>query len=523
MRRRLQLLLPLLICVSTVLSLLGSGCVPSTDILNLFGSSPSTLDPAMAQNAESLEYIVEIFSGLVCFDPKLKLVPDIAEGWDKNSDGTIYTFHLRHGVIFHSGREVTANDFKYSLERACDPITGSPTAETYLGDIVGVKERLQGKSNEISGITVIDDYTLQITIDAPKAYFLSKLSYPTAFVVDKANVEMGSDWWRTPNGTGPFKLKEWQAGKLITLERNELYYLEPAKVSQVVFRLQGVPMTLYENGKIDVTDVYLGDIERVLDPSNPLNKELSIIPGFSLYYIGFNSAKPPFDDAKIRQAFSHAIDKDKIVELALKGIVKKAEGILPPGMPGYNKDIQGLDFNVEQAEKLISESNYGNVSNLPPITLTSAGMGTVSNIEAVLVDMWQHNLGVNVEVRQLLPDRYFSDIMNEKNEMFNYNWGADYPDPQNFLDILFHSGTNNNVGEYSNPVVDSLLEKARVEQDPGVRMSFYQQAEQIMVDDAACLPLFFNVDYTLVKPYVKNLPLTPLWIPKLKYVSIESH
>ncbi len=302
-----------------------------------------------------------------------------------------------------------------------------------------------------------------------------------------------------------------------------LYYLDPAKVSQVVFRLQGVPMTMYEENKIDVTDVSLGDIERVLDPSNPLNKELSIIPGFSLYYIGFNSAKPPFDDTKIRQAFSYAIDKDKIVELALKGIVKEAEGILPAGMPGYNKDIQGLDFNVEQAKKLISESKYGNVSNLPPITLTTAGLGTVSNVEAALVDMWQHNLGVNVEVRQLVPDRYFSVIIDEKNEMFTYNWGADYPDPQNFLDVLFHSGTKNNVGEYSNPEVDGLLEEARVEQDSSVRMSLYQEAEQMIVDDAACLPLFFNVDYTLVKPYVKNLPLTPLWIPKLRYVSIESH
>jgi oligopeptide transport system substrate-binding protein len=137
--------------------------------------------------------------------------------------------------------------------------------------------------------------------------------------------------------------------------------------------------------------------------------------------------------------------------------------------------------------------------------------------------MWQHNLEVNVEVRQLLPDRYFSDIMNEKNEMFTYNWGADYPDPQNFLDILFHSGTNNNVGEYSNPVVDGLLEEARVEQDSSVKMNLYQEAEQMIVDDAACLPLFFDVDYMLVKPYVKNLPLTPLWIPKLRYVSIESH
>jgi oligopeptide transport system substrate-binding protein len=426
-------------------------------------------------------------------------------------------------VKFHSGRDVTANDFKYSLERTCDPATGSQTAETYLGDIVGVNDKLQGKANEVSGIKVLDDYTLQITIDAPKEYILAKLTYPTAFVVDKANVETGSDWWRRPNGTGPFKLKQWKASSSITLERNELYYLAPAKLKQIVYTLQGVPMTLYENGKIDVTDVYLGDIERVLDPANPLHEELSTVPGFSLYYIGFNTTKPPFDDAKIRQAFSYAIDKDKIIDLVLKGAVRKAEGILPPGMPGYNENIKGLDFNIELAQKLIAESKYGNVPNLPTIILTTAGVGTASSIEAALAYMWQQNLGVNVEIRQLEPDKYTDEIMNEKDEMFVQSWGADYPDPQNFLDILFHSGTKDNVGEYSNPEVDALLEKARVEQDPATRMNLYQQAEQMIVNDAACIPIFFDVSYILVKPYVKDLPLTPMWIPKLRYASIESH
>ena len=291
MKSKLNLLLIFIICFSIVLSLLGSGCISQRETLTLFGSSPLTLDPAMARESTTLEYIVEIFSGLVCFDPDLKLTPDIAKSWDISSDGTIYTFHLRQGAEFHSGKKVTANDFKYSLERACDPATGSQTAETYLGDIVGVKEKLQGKANEISGIKVIDDYTLQITIDAPKEYFLPKLSYPTAFVVDKANVESGENWWKKPNGTGPFKLREWKGGKQITLERNELYYLEPAKVRKVAYLLGGgVPMTMYEANKIDITPVYLSDIERVLDPSNSLNKELHITPGFSLYYIGFNSA-----------------------------------------------------------------------------------------------------------------------------------------------------------------------------------------------------------------------------------------
>jgi oligopeptide transport system substrate-binding protein len=523
MKSKLYLPLILIICFSIALSLLGSGCISQGDTLHLFGGSPSTLDPAMARESTSLEYIVEIFSGLVCFDPDLKITPDIAASWDITGNGTIYTFHLRHGVEFHSGRKVTANDFKYSLERACDPATGSQTAETYLGDIVGVKEKLQGQANEISGVNVLDDYTLQITIDAPKEYFLAKLTYPTAFVVDKANVEMGENWWERPNGTGPFKLKQWEEDNIITLERNELYYLEPAKLRQVVYTLQGIPMTMYENGKINVTDVYLGDIERVLDPSNPLHEELSIVPGFSLYYIGFNTTRPPFDDAKIRQAFSYAIDKDKIIDLVLKGVVRKAEGILPPGMPGYNENIKGLDFDIELAQKLIAQSKYGNVSNLPAITLTTAGMGTASSIEAALVDMWQQNLGVKVEIRQLEPDKYPYEIINEKDEMFTQSWGADYPDPQNFLDILFHSGTKDNVGEYSNPEVDALLGKAGVEQDPATRMNLYQQAEQMMVNDAACLPVFFDVSYILVKPYVKDLPLTPMWIPKLKYASIEPH
>jgi oligopeptide transport system substrate-binding protein len=531
--RKPRLLFIKILCVAIALSLFLSGCSSSdsepSDIsiggtLNLYDIGPSSLDPAIARGDDSLAYIVEIFSGLVCFNPDLELIPDIAESWEKSSDGTTYTFHLRSGVKFHDGKKVTASDFKYSMERVCDPVIGSQTAETYLGDIAGAKEKLSGKAKEVSGIKVIDDYTLQITIDAPKEYFLSKLAYPTAFVVDKANVESGKNWWKNPNGTGPFKLKEWQENSLITLERNDKYYLEPAKVSRVVYHLwSGIPMMLYESDEIDVTAVYLSDIERVLDPSNPLNKELYITPGFSLSYIGFNSSKPPFDDAKVRQAFCYAVDKDKIINLVLKGTVRRADGILPPGMPGYSENIHGLSYNPELARQLIAESKYSDLSVFTPLILTSMGLGTASSIEAALVDMWRDNLGVEVEIRQLEPEKYFYVLMAEKDEMFTSGWGADYPDPQNFLDILFHSGTEDNIGEYYNTTADALFEKARVETNLDKRTNLYQQAEQLIVDEAACLPLFFDISYTLVKPYVKNLPLTPLWIPRLRYVSIEHH
>lgn len=166
------------------------------------------------------------------------------------------------------------------------------------------------------------------------------------------------------------------------------------------------------------------DIERVLDPANPLNEELTTVPEFSMFYIGFNHTKPPFDDAK---------------------------------------------------------------------------------------------------VRQLEPETYYEVLMEEKDEIYDSGWVADYPDPENFLDILFHSGSEENDGEYSNPQIDALLEQARVEQDEAVRMSLYQKIEQMLVDDAACLPLFFDIEYVLVKPYLENFVVTPMPIPRLRYVSIEPH
>ncbi|MEJ2047497.1 MAG: ABC transporter substrate-binding protein, partial [Dehalococcoidia bacterium] len=172
-------------------------------VLNLYGIDPHTLDPGVAGEATSHEYIMQIFSGLVRLDDNLEPVGDIAEKWDLSEDGRTYTFYLRKDVRFHDGRGVKAEDFKYSWERACAPATGSKTAPAYLGDIVGVDAVLRGEATEISGVRVIGDYTLEVTIDAPKSYFLYKMTYPTAFVVDRNNVSSGGEWWRQPNGTGP--------------------------------------------------------------------------------------------------------------------------------------------------------------------------------------------------------------------------------------------------------------------------------------------------------------------------------
>ena len=315
--------------------------------LTVFGGEPPTIDPALMSDTTASEYVVEVFSGLVSLNSQLQIVPDLAASWDINKEGTTYTFKLREGAKFHSGKVVTAKDFKYSWERATDPKLGSPTADTYLGDIKGVPEKLEGKAQEITGVKVIDDRTLQVDLEEPRFYFLAKMTYPTSFVVDKENVESGGKTWiEKPNGTGPFRLTEWKKGERIVLERNANYYQEPAKLAKINFLLAGgSAMTMYENNEVDISSVGINDIERIKDSSNPLNKEFVIAPSLDVWYVGFNTEVPPFDDPKVRQAFGAAIDREKIATVVWKGLLQRADGVMPPGLPGYNSGVQPVKFD----------------------------------------------------------------------------------------------------------------------------------------------------------------------------------
>ncbi len=504
---------------------------PSSDVssgdnvLRLPGGDPITLDPALASDAESASYIVEIFSGLVTLDRDLNVVPDVAQSVDVSDDGKTYTFKLRTNANFHDGsRRVTANDFKYSMERSLDRETQSTTAVLYLGDIVGAKEFANGRAEEVSGIKAIDPNTLEITIDAAKPYFLSKLTYPTAFVVDQNNVESNPrSWFRRPNGTGPFKLTEWRLGERIVLDAYERFYNGRPSVDRVVFNMAlGSSLTAYENNELDLSGVGINDIERIRDEREPLNQQFVTQEQLDVWYIEFNSTKAPFDDPKVRQAFTHAIDKDKLVEVVLLDAVRKANGVLPPGMPGYNANLDGLEYDPNRAKQLLSESKYGSAQGLPPITMISSGGGASlgPSSEAILA-MWEETLGVTVEVQQSEFATFLQQIQRGDFQMAEQGWIADYVDPEDFLDIKLHSQSTDNYGRYNNAEFDRLVEQARTEQNSEARMNLYRQAEQIVVNDAAWIPLYHSMDNALVKPYVKDYNVSPLVIPTLRYVSIE--
>ncbi|PKB66418.1 MAG: hypothetical protein BZY82_06320 [SAR202 cluster bacterium Io17-Chloro-G3] len=494
---------------------------------NRLWADPPTLDPHLTSDTTSAGIVVEIFGGLVSFDTSLNLVADLAESWEISSDAQTYTFKIRDNAVFHNGKPVRAQDFKWSLERAASPDTASPVAETYLGDIVGVSEVLDGNSASISGIKVIDDKTIQIQIDAPKAYFLQKLTYPTAFVVDRENVEAGGRTWTDkPNGSGPFKMVEYKIGERLILERHDDYHLESAKLKKIQMNLAGgSSMAMYENDEIDLTGISLFDLERIKDPNDPLHSDLVVAnPSFSISYIGFNVEQPPFDDRSFRRALNHAVDKELIAKEVLADLVVPAYGILPPGFPGHSDDLEGLRYDPVLAKKLLSESRYGDPDMRPRIVITIPGTGGTPNLDLeVIINMWKENLGVEVEIQQVEWATYLRDLDRQKFQAYGgLGWEADYPDPQDFLDILFHTESDNNNGAFSNVKVDSLLEEARVEVDVVRRMNLYREAEELIVNDAPWLPLWFAGErHVLIKPYVKGYTITPMIVPKMRHVYIE--
>lgn len=495
--------------------------VPLDQALVLEGgetTNPREYDPATTHGSGDKL----IFSGLVSFDPKLNLTPDIAETWEVSGDGTVYTFHLRTNAKFHDGRAVTAQDVIYSWERAASPETASDTALTYLGDIVGVDEVSAGTAEHVSGLKAIDDHTLQVTIDAPKPYFPLKLTYPTAFVVDRKNVEQGGEWFRQPNGTGPYQLIEWTSFERMVYQANEEFYLGAPSIPYVVINLYtGDSQRLYESGEVDITGVY--SIERFLDPTEPLHNELLTGVDLCTDYVVFDATRPPFDDVNVRKAFSMAFNRQQYLDVVMSGHALPAIGPYPPGLPGFNYSLNGLPYDPEQARALLEQSKYGGADGLPPIVYSNGGIGSyISADVAALAEMWQKNLGVTITIENIEYNFFYDQIYSGNHgQLFGGGWCADYPDPENFADVLFHGGSLQNNGGYSNPELDTLLEQARVEQDVTKRIALYQQAEQIIVDDAPVLFTTHSLSYQLVKPYVKGYTFTPIAIPIERYMWLE--
>ena len=482
---------------------------------------PRTLDPALHQGSAG-SIIGDIFSGLVRLDANLQPIPDLAERWEVSSGGAVYTFFLRKNVTFHSGRTFTAQDVIFSWERATNPDLDSPTAGTYLTDIVGVQEVIDGAATEISGVRAIDDYTLEVTLDAPKVYFLSKLAYPTSWIVDKETVDEIDD---NPIGTGPFKMVKHVENEIMILARNEHYHLGYVPLEYLVYLIyQGYSIRMYEGGLIDRVSIDEELLSRAEDIDDPLYGNVHPDNNLCIFYIVFDSTQQPFEDPLVREAFARVIDRDRYNEVIYEGKGVIAKGLYPPGLPGYNADVVPLSYDPDRALEAMSESSYGSIEALPEIifTVSSSGSG-LDTSDALLVGMWEEALGVSIMVDQI-NYRDYRDEVNAGNhgQILFEGWCADYADPENFADVLFYTGKPTNESNYSNPEIDALLEQARAEIDVETRIALYQQIEQMLIDDVAAVFLFHSrAYYVVIKPYVVGYVTTPIGIAQHMNVWID--
>lgn len=487
-------------------------------VLTLVGSwlGPTTLDPALIRDAEGSFISRQIFRGLVRLDDNLLVQPDLASRIDISADRMRYTFHLRESAVFHDGSPINADAVVASFNRASDPALagGDGTAlpaYLYFADIVGAHERMNGLTNAISGIVAQDATTVVISVRQPSVTFLSMMTGACALIVDAASAG-NDDWWTAPNGSGPFVLEELDSSLLLLTGFDDFYDGAPSlsEVRMLQGSASAQPLNLYEGGRVDVVDVPFYSLDRVLSPTDSLYPQLRIEPQLSTTFLVMNPSQEPFDDPSLRLAIAHAFDRAKFTRVGLDDKVELAHGLVPPGILGLTWESEPLVYDLDLARSLLAEADE---MSLNPTIYGSLA----TTIKGVL----ERDLNMQLDV--IVPEwPLFSARLAEGSlSAFVLSWIADYPDPSNFLYSLFHSDSPDNYINYSNAVVDRLLDDAAREQVELDRANLYLQAQQALIDDGVLVPLYHDVAYVLVKPHVRGLSVTPVGLGSLDSVWIE--
>lgn len=480
------------------------------------GALPITLDPALLRDADSSFIARQVFRGLMRLDDSLIAQPDLAETVEASDDGLSYTFRLRENVTFQDGTIIDAERVKASFERAADPeLAGGDgsalPAAIYFGDIEGIDEYLTGQAGTITGIQTSGTRTVRMTLKRPAANFLYKLSGSPAAIVDVRETT-SSDWWTAPNGSGPFEIGD-VSPQLISLTPFDGFYSGAPRLQEVRILYGSAaaqPLNLYETGVIDTAEVPIYAIDRVSSPADPLYAELETTPQLSTTFILLNENVEPFDDPAVREAVVRALDRSKVTRVSLEDRVRQAEGIVPPGILDRDWTSTPPSYDLEAAQAALASAE--------PFEIPPAFYG--SGVAVTLADVLERDLGLDSDAISLEWNEFSSALTSQQLPAFALSWIADYPDPANFLDSMFHTGSPDNYADYSNPEVDALLDSAAVEQDPVRRAKLYLDAQQMILDDAVLIPLYHDIAYTLVKPYVRGLTITPVGIMSLESVWI---
>ena len=491
-----------------------------------------TLDPLIAYDEYTFGALHHMLDTLVGYEPAFgpdqgnEVAPQLAKSWTISDDAKTYTFHLRRGLTYWDGSPVVAGDFVYALER-CLTHQSSPFAQFIFG-IVGAEALSKGDATTLAGATTPDDLTLVIELAEPDASFLYIMAMPFAAPQKRAFIEsLSKQQLRTTLlGTGPFKMKKWDEGTVLVLERNDNYW-DPA-----IPYLDGI--VLYESIKRDTAFLKfqageLMTVDRLSSADfiyvaghKEWRQYLYNVPNMNVYGEKMNVTKKPFTDKRVRQALNYALNKDNQIKL-MNGLGVAAHGILPPMMPGYDSTLKPYPHDPEKAKALLAEAGYPNGFSITYTTLADPRSEKLA--QALQSDMAK--VGVKVEIELMTFPTYLDASARPDGLAFAYTaWFMDYPDPSNFVDVRFHTKMiaeqdSNNDTFYSNPKLDQMMDAAKAEVDPDKRWRMYNEIEQLLYDECPWIWNYHRNSVEMRQPYVMNYYPHPVWLRDYRYTWLD--
>jgi peptide/nickel transport system substrate-binding protein/oligopeptide transport system substrate-binding protein len=495
----------------------GEGKILSVQI----GPNPETIDPALNSAVDGGNMILHTFECLLTVDQDGKLAPGQAESWETSEDGLTWTFHLRDGLKWSDGSALTANDFVYSWRRVCDPMVAAPYAETVLGMVEGYADAIGGNL-EALGVEATDDSTFVVHLSQPCPYFGSLAAFATLSPVQQATIDANGDGWAVNADTyitnGCFYISDWVPGSYIMCTKNPNYWNADAiKLDGIKFNLIEDPnasYSAYQTGEV----LFIKDVPTEEIPSLEGNEEFYVDPIIGTYYLSLNTQREPFNDPKVRKALSLAIDREYVANTLMQGTYSPASNFMGPGWI----DTDGSQFidnanggqpyidttkheaNVEEAKRLLEEAGYPGGEGFPAITYSTNDAGYHKVVAEYLQQAWAE-IGVQLQVdivewASFTPMRRNGDYDASRN-----GWVGDYSDPSNMLDLLYSSNGNND-GKFNNAEYDAAMNTSRTTLDAAERSAALHKAEDILMNEAACIPVAYYNDF-----WLQSSKITGMW------------
>lgn len=476
------------------------------------GPDPETIDPALNSAVDGGNMLLHSFECLLAVDENGQLVPGQAESWETSEDGLTWTFHLRDGLKWSDGSDLTANDFVYSWKRVCDPMVAAPYAETVLSMVEGYDKAIEGDLDALQ-VVAQDDNTLVVTLNAPCSYFGSLAAFATLSPVQEATVEANGDAWATSAETyisnGPFYVSEWVPGSYIMMSKNPYYWNADA------IKLDGIKWNLIEDSNAAYSAYQTGEVLMIKNvpteeiPSLKDSADFHVDPIIGTYYLSMNLERDAFKDARVRKALSLAIDRDYVANTLMQGTYSPADNFMGPGwidMDGKQFkdnanggqsyiDVNNYEADLEEAKQLLADAGYPDGEGFPSISYTTNDAGYHKVVAEYLQQAWAQ-LGIDLQVDIVEWASFTPMRRNGDFDVARNGWVGDYSDPSNMLE-LFYSTNGNNDGKFSNADFDAAIELSRTTLDSAERSKALHDAEDILMEETGCIPVAYYNDFWL--------------------------